>query len=108
MLFKLLISLILLSLVITACKKLAPVPIVNGRTGVLDREIFYTCNGCITNQYDIKFTTDTSTFYAVSNDLTPFGITASTKCPLNVTVTSKPDTSAGSNFITITALQVNK
>jgi len=99
---KYLLGLGLVGLSFTTCKK-SDNP---ERKGIINIDVLFTCNNCSGSSFDIKFTNDT-TLYHISNDLTRFGITKGTAFPVNVTVNSKPDNAAGSNFVIITALKIN-
>lgn len=99
---KWLLGLILVGISFTACKKSENPE----RNGVINIDVLFTCNSCPGSSFDIKFTNDT-TVYHISNNLMQFGITKASTFPVNVTVNSKPNTAAGSNFVIITALKIN-
>ena len=98
------VSLLLLSVAFTACKKSQNI----GRTGVIDYYVIWGSINSPGRGYNIKFTND-SIPYHISNDLTPFGINtiANSNFPINVTVTSKPDNAEPKNYVIITSLKIN-
>ena len=102
-----LMGLLLLSVAFTACKKSANTSNIPEKTGVINLDVLYTCNGCPGSAYDIRFVND-STIYHISNDLTPFGITTSSKFPINVTVSTTSKNEPNANFLNVTALTMNK
>jgi hypothetical protein len=56
--------------------------------------------------YAIKFNSDTSTLYYISNDISKFGINASSNFPIKVVADWQPDNAIkNGNFIIITGLR---
>jgi len=68
------------------------------------------CPGCYCAaiaSYSIKFNSDTSTLYFITNDISKFGINANTKFPVKVIVNWQPDEAIkGGNYIIITQLKI--
>jgi hypothetical protein len=113
LLIKCVACLLVLGMVYTACKKSSQTPTFSSQ-GVITLNILFTCNGCPGGGYYIKFNTDTATLYHIENDLTPFGITTSSKFPINVNVNWKLDSNAPpaanvapGNHVIITSLKID-
>lgn len=109
-------SLLLLSVAFTGCKKSQNIEKlaksentenIAQRTGVIDYYVIFGGMYSPGRAYTIKFPND-SIADQISNDLTPFGITATSNFPISVTVTTKPDNTLPINFVTITTLKINK
>lgn len=101
---KVTVFLLLLSLVFPGCKK-GNVPPLNVNQGLITEDLGYcaTCGG-----YLVKFDSDTSVIYRTFQDLSNFGINASSKFPVRATIWWQPDTSKQLvDFIKITTLRIN-
>jgi hypothetical protein len=100
------VALFITGLIFGACKKGNQPQTFQGK-GVINLDVLFTCAGCQGATYGIRFAADTTNLYYIGNNIAQFGITPSSKFPLNVSVNWKPETMGASNFVIITALKVD-
>lgn len=98
------VFLLLLCIVFPSCKKGNVLPL-NVSHGVITEDFGY-CAAC--GGYFVKFDSDTSVIYRTFQDLSNFGVTASSQFPLRATIGWKPDTNRQlTHFIKIISLRID-
>jgi hypothetical protein len=67
-----------------------------------------TCDcAALYGNYSIRFNSDTATLYYISNDISKFGVNASSNFPIKVTADWQPDNAIkNGNFIILTGLRI--
>ncbi|MGZ3766638.1 MAG: hypothetical protein ACXVA2_18385 [Mucilaginibacter sp.] len=91
-------------IIFSGCKKNSS-PTLHAQAKIIEHVSW--CMACGT--YFIKFNSDTTTLYRIANDLTPFGITSTSKFPIPVVVNWywKPDSTANTGkTVVITGIAI--
>lgn len=105
-LLKLAVLLLLLNIVLIACKKRNELPFYINQGIITANFGYYDCATC--GGYYIKFTADTTRLYRTYQDLSGFDINSNSKFPITATIGWKPDTTIKlADFITVTSIKID-